>query len=384
MRPPWRRPTAGAPPVVALLWAAAWCACRARGEGSYGAEASSRFLIATFSNPPKVHYMHLSDPIWRPLVADGLKMPGAVCVDPVNMRLFVSDLEAANVYWYQMSFLPEQKLIVQSPRLAAGNVSALGLDIDGVGSLYIAGKLLQPSDGSTMLRGILKQDAIKLATATATQALEPIPVWTQANTDAVGDGQSPQLFEPSGVGVDKFSIFWGNYLRGPETGAVVRSGMSVPITSPEEEVQPLANNVPSTSVVTSLAVTPASVFYSVEGGNLTGGAIYGVSKGKSDVDCGSDGQLCPQVATLDAPTSMAWDGDATIYVASGGSTHGAIHSFASGAVGPHVLVKVTDAKGVSGLAVLNAPDSSGSAARGRWAPAAPLLAAAAVAAAAVG
>jgi len=313
--------------------------------------------------------MHLSDPIWRPLVADGLKIPGAVCVDPVNMRLFVSDLQASSVYWYQMRFLPGQRLIAQSPpRLAAGNVSATGLDIDGVGSLYIAGKLLRPSDGSTMVRGILKQDAIKLATATASQAAEPIPLWTQANTDRVGDGRSPQLFEPSGVGVDKFSIFWGNHLRGLETGAVVRSSMAVPVTSPEEQVQPLANNVPSTSVVTGLAVTPASVFYSVEGANLTGGAIYGVSKGKSGIDCGGDGQLCPQIAALDAPTSMAWDGDATIYVASGGYAHGAIHSFASGAVTPHLLEKVTDAKGVSGLAVLSAPVTSGSAAGGLWPP----------------
>merc|ERR1719356_843038 len=175
-----------------------------------------------------------------------------------------------------------------------------------------------------MVRGILKQDAVKLATATATQALEPVPLWTQANTDPAGDGQSPQLFEPSGVRVDKFSIFWGNYLRGPGTGAVVRSSMAVPATGGQEEVQPLANNVPGTSVVTSLAVTPASVFYSVEGANLTGGTIYGVSKGKAGIDCGGDGRLCPQIATLDAPTSMAWDGDATIYVASGGSKHGAI------------------------------------------------------------
>mmetsp|Transcript_52839 Transcript_52839/g.113191 ORF Transcript_52839/g.113191 Transcript_52839/m.113191 type:complete len:377 (+) Transcript_52839:178-1308(+) len=331
-----------------VLWTGASCAAsRLAGGGGY--------LIASFPSRHEVNYARLPEPLtWRPLVHSGLFEPKALCIDVENSRLFVADPTSERVYWYQLEVLADGRLLTDGrQRIAAHSVIARGLAVDGIGSLYIAGRSVGVPPNLPPMEAVFKQDAIAIATgafATGsgdTAALPPPPqLWTRMNTGAslalgaTSSASSPELFEPSGLALGAFDLFWGNAARGPGTGAVVKASMAPPANRPEDALEALADNVEG---VISLVLTPNDVFYGASGG------IYGVSQRKAGLGCGAESALCPLVAATPHPTGMVWDGDGTIYVADHGS--GGVLSFPSGSKSLHSMRRVGEAGGIFSLAL---------------------------------
>mmetsp|Transcript_23668 Transcript_23668/g.74410 ORF Transcript_23668/g.74410 Transcript_23668/m.74410 type:complete len:387 (-) Transcript_23668:184-1344(-) len=312
------------------------------------------YIIASFPRLRQVNYMRLPDTTWRPLLpSDALLAPQAICIDRENRRLFVADPSAAAVYWYQLKVLSDKRLITDGwRRLASSSIAAFGLAIDSVGSLYISGR----SRGMVPIDGIFKQDAAILATGTSAA---PRSLLTRANTALGPNGTNPQLFEPSGLAVDSFNVYWANTARERHASSVMQASISDdPVfMSPQATVQS-SSQAPGSTIhvslrllsdsvdsITSVALTEAGILYSARGG------VYGVSLSKGDQGCGEERSRCPLVAAVDDPTSVLWDGDGTVYVADRGG--GRICSFASGTLAQHPLEGVAEAQGIHGIALLH-------------------------------
>lgn len=341
----------------AAFWALAlWAgALRAAARLQGVSDAGGGYLIASFPGRQEVNYARLPEPLtWRPLVQGGIFEPQALCVDVQNSRLFVADPAAERVYWYQLEVLADGRLSTDGrQRIAAHSVTARGLAVDGVGSLYIAGRSVGQPPRIPPMEAVFKQDAIAIATGAFAAgigdgtALPPPPqLWTRMNTGAPltwgakSSASSPELFEPSGLALGAFDLFWGNAVRGPGTGAVVKASVAPPANRPEDALEALADNVDG---VSSLVLTPTDVFYGASGG------VYGVSQRKANLGCGAENALCPLVIAAQYPTGMVWDGDGTIYVADHGS--GSVLSFPSGSRSLHSARHAGEAAGIFGLAI---------------------------------
>jgi len=226
-------------------------------------------------------------------------------------------------------------------------VIARGLAVDMLGALYAAGRA-EPLPPAAPTEAIFKVDVHTIETS-ASQEVELAPeahqLWNRDNTVLLtGASSAPQLFEPSGLAVDPFHIFWSNLARGDTTsGSIVKGAAAVPEFEPQRQLQPLADNV---NEVTCLVLTPTHVYYAANG------SVYGVPKGKETASCGNDGVLCPMVSYQESgqalrPTSMVWDGDGSVYLAD--SSTSSIYSFAAGTLSQHLLTRVADGRGVHGL-----------------------------------
>jgi len=335
-------------------------------------DGAERYLIASFPSLGQVQYARLRNPTWLPLITSalGVTTPQAIAVDHVNHRLFIYDAAIGGVVFYQLHVLDDRRLVTDGHRhVAVGAMSAGGLAVDSVGSLYVAGRSM-PTPAAAASEGIFKQDAIAIATAASVGDSQVVPkqIWSRGNTVAASTPNSPQLYEPSGIAVDPFNVYWGNKGRGGSSvvGSVVKAPISALSVHPENAVHAMSDNV---DLVTSLALTPLNIFYATEG------SVYAVPVGKTAGSCGSDGSHCPQVAVAEGlrATGLIWDGDGTVYVADNG--RGAIYGLPSGSATAHALELVVDAPGVFAVSVLDArPDTS--AACGRCAPTAAALLAA--------
>lgn len=317
--------------------------------------SSKQYLIASFPMSRQVNYMVTPDPTWMPLVPqDGLEAPQSICVDRHNRRLFVADPSVGMVYWFQLEMLGDGRLLSDGrQRLAASNIVANGLALDGVGNLYISGR----SHGTTSMDGIFKQDVHELdkgipAAATAVWTSENCVFFPPPGTNA----SAPLIFQPAGIALDAFHVYWGNKVRPPNGTALVQARARGPprqnlpsMTEAAKEryaarynatMKPLADNV---NGVSGILLTPNAVLYAARGG------VYGINLNQAGRGCGADGSLCHRVASVIDPTSMVWDGDGTVYVADRGS--GRVLSFPSGALTKHTVVEAAPARGVFGIAL---------------------------------
>lgn len=319
--------------------------------------SSTQYLIASFPMSRQVNYMKMPDPTWMPLLLqDGFEAPQSICVDRHNRRLFVADPSAGMVYWFQLEMLGDGRLISDGrQRLAASNIVANGLALDSVGNLYISGM----SQGTLSMDGIFKQDVHELdkgipAAATA--------VWTSKSCMFLAppgmNDSAPLIFQPTGIALDAFHVYWGNKVRPPNGTALVQANIVGPprqnlpsLTQAAKErykarynatMKPLADNV---NGVSGILLTPNAVLYAARGG------VYGVNLNQAGRGCGVDGSLCRRVASVIDPTSMVWDGDGTVYVADRGS--GRVLSFPSGTLTKHAVVEAAPARGVFSIALFD-------------------------------
>lgn len=310
------------------------------------------FIVASFPEFKQVNYATTQEPIWRPLIAAGLLFPDTLCIDADNKRLYVADQSAGMVYWYQIS-TPGGRLVTDGQQhVAVRNVLARGLAVDNMGNLYVAGRSLAEPP-LVPVDAIFKLNSISIATALSSGIeVPPTLIWTRNNTK-IG-GESPQIYQPSGLAITPFNIFWGNAVRGQGTGTLVKAPLQPSPTSTQGSLSPLADN---DDAVTSVVLTPRDVFFCAKGG------VYGVPQTKIGADCGEGSSLCPLVAKTPGATAMAWDGDGTIFVAD--RAQGKVMSFPSGSIAQEKPVEpVAAAEGIWGLALL-ADIASPSACNGR-------------------
>jgi hypothetical protein len=334
--------------LLAALWALV-------AQLQFAGVAGNRYLIASFPTLHMVQYAKVDNPTWLPLIngALGLTTPQALAVDHTNNRLFVYDAAQVCVLFYSLTVLADGRLVTDGHKsVAIGAMTVSGIAIDHVGSLYVSGRSM-PMPPLTPSYGIFKQDAVAIATiATGVAAAPPRQIWSRTNTADTSTPDSPQLFEPTGIALDPFNVYWANRGRKSATGSVVKANREPPAVQPEKALHPMSDNVES---VNCIVLTPLNVFYGAQG------AVYAVPVAKSGGSCGGDGSQCPKVAVagqLD-PTGMVWDGDGTIYVADNG--RGGIYGLPSGSATAHELELVVAATGVHSIGYL---DSSPSAAQG--------------------
>lgn len=309
---------------------------------------TDEYIIGSFPGLRQVNYLKLPDLTWRPLLAVDLVNPQAIAVDKRNARLFVVDQPALKIYWYQLITLSDGRLISDGRQhVAVEGVEAKYVAVNDVGDLYFTGKLaaIPPM---TSEQSVMKQDAIALATGLTTN---PVSIWSVSMSGA----ENARLYEPSGLALDSFNVFWGNSVEGSTRGSVVRGSNPAPEVMPETHLNPMADNV---NEVYSIALTALYVFYSGPGG------IYGVPKSKVGASCGTDNAECRRVsATAQTPTSMVWDGDGTVYVADNGRSK--VYSFAAGAIQNDITMQpLVDANGIWGIDMLSITSAAVSATHG--------------------
>lgn len=301
-----------------------------------------KYLIASFPDLKEVAYIKrnpVAETGWVPLVGaqvSKLVSPKALVCDAENQRLFVADPPAQKIYWYNIVVLSDGRIETDhKEHVAAVNYTAYDMSIDTVGNLYFSGKKVVPPPATTQ-DAIFKIAAVDLATA---GPATPMEVWTRA----VSGEPTPTLWQPSGIAVDAFSVYWGNSEKGTSNGALIRgNGMS---RAKSLGMLTTAALVQNTEQVRDLSMTPQSIFYATTDG------IFAIAKNKVGVSCGPNNVDCPLVSNVATDVQgMTFDGDGTIYVAD--NSLGAVYSFPSGSRAAHNLKKVSAAPGVWGLAVL--------------------------------
>jgi hypothetical protein len=324
-----------------------------RGKDEHATYSSNSYLIGAFPNLNMISYARLPDATWRPLIAEGFNAPSVITVDQGNARLFVADTTTSSIYFFQLTFTPEGEIKVGGMKVAATSVNARGLATDGVGNLFIAGRRLAPPPETTQ-EAILKLDAVAIATANAvpaTTTMAPavdaeipyIPgtklaeIWTKANSAPIGG--TAKLYSAAAIAVDPMHIFWGNNMKGTESGSVVQGSMEAG-TESSKGVEALARNAES---VTCMALTSNAVFYGAHGW------LYGFTKSQG-LSCAANDEKCGVVASMPKPTSLAWDGDSTLYISE--ASEGAVYSVPSASTKEHTPQLVISAPGLQALAVV--------------------------------
>lgn len=308
-----------------------------------------RFLIATFPALRQVNYLLTPQSTWLSLVSSGLQAPEALCVDAINMRIYVADVSEAKVFWYQLQHSADGGLALNGGQhLALAGFSARSLAIDGAGNLLLAGRHL-PEPPAQPSEGIYEMRSVALAPATGEADLDR--VWPP------GEDSSGEPLVSTGLAVDPFNVYWGRAPTSKSAVALERTMRAAPAHSAGSSVIAMADNVAS---VRAVSLTPAALLYS------TTHSLHAVSRTKSGASCSDAGfgaslDLCPAIAVVQDATGLAFDGDGTVFIADHGA--GAVLALASGslpATAPSPT-QVAESDGIWGLAVL--PSASSCAAR---------------------
>eukprot|EP00929_Paragymnodinium_shiwhaense_P108305 TRINITY_DN74622_c0_g1_i1.p1 TRINITY_DN74622_c0_g1~~TRINITY_DN74622_c0_g1_i1.p1 ORF type:complete len:437 (+),score=75.56 TRINITY_DN74622_c0_g1_i1:71-1381(+) len=312
------------------------------------AAESRRYLIASFPDMKQVAYCHLPDNVWRPLVMGIIAEPRGVAVDAASARLYVADAALGKIFWYQLSVRSDGLLKTDNQQyLAVDGFVAKWLAVNGVGDLYFTGKAIVQAP-ATSYDAVYRQDGVNIVKGRAT-AVAPMEVYSRANTGM----PASKVWMPSGIGVDTFSIYWGNQESGSTHGSVVKAPR-LNIASVQGVPSSPAGAITLDSrfeEVRGLMVTTTNIYF------LTPAGVYGVPKSSANT---VDDPTAGLVASLPAddvnlaafdPKSIAWDGDGTAYVTD--ITAGVVYAFPAMDLENHQFTKFVDAPGVHGVTVAN-------------------------------
>mmetsp|Transcript_44561 Transcript_44561/g.102898 ORF Transcript_44561/g.102898 Transcript_44561/m.102898 type:complete len:391 (-) Transcript_44561:20-1192(-) len=222
----------------------------------------------------------------------GLQNVGGIAVEQQSggAVLYVSDLEAGNVYGYDL-WASGSFLHVGRQRRVAESVASSGLklSVDKYGALYYTG-----TQAGQVGRIDTRSDA------NYTEVLYDV------NTDAV-------VSSPGGVAVDNFFVYWANEADGESAGSIVK-GMERP-----EEVAAFTegeNASSGTSSNTTYPIALVSNIPTVQGlclarDNLfytdANGPLYGIKS--------AGGGTVTSVYNFSSPRGCAYDTEGTLYVA---------------------------------------------------------------------
>lgn len=281
----------------------------------------TKYLIVSAPKYGKVDYLAIpGDNTPRALIDTGLKSPQGLAVDLKRDMLFVADPDVRKIFMYKLVFTNGFLMVDdKGASVAAQNVEARWVAVDGVGNLFFTDELTNviqkvPADA---IHGTVRRTTPKM----------------------VYDGEAvSEVNRPGGIAVDNFHVFWSNKAIGTQVGSVVK-GMEEPGASLADSASSVAQIAKNSNKVYGVCLSQNNVYYTnseqfMFGVKKNGGAIATISDQFSE------------------PRGCAWDGDGTVFVADKGKN--AIFAFPGNmhTLGPAQMTKVADFEDAFGLTVI--------------------------------
>jgi sugar lactone lactonase YvrE len=278
------------------------------------ASEPTRYLIVSAPKLAKIEYFTLPDTTPNPLIDTGLRSPQGLAEDRKRRVLYVADPDLRKVLSYELTVKEGTLLVEGQPTVAAQNVEARWVAVDGQGDLFFTDEA-----ANVIMR-------VSSADVNAGNA-HPVVVYSGA--------QTPEVNRPGGVAVDNFNVFWSNKAVGTQVGSVVK-GDEEPQTAKKHVLAKIAENA---NKVYGVCLSQNNVFYTD-----TQKFLFGVKKSGGAIATVSDGLLGPRGCT--------WDGESTVFVAD--KAAGAIYSFPGNMpnLSPARLSKFASYDDAFGLAVV--------------------------------
>jgi len=249
------------------------------------------------------------------------------------------------IWWYTLHRRPNGLLETAGRRFAAvEGYAAQWLAVNGQGDLYFTG---QPSEagknGSKQgdLTCVYRQDAADISRGISRH---PVEIYSRSNT---GNPNS-KAWQPSGVAVDSFYVYWGNHEQGKKHGSIVR-GVRKNLGTLNLGTRLLKMN-DAIDEVRGMAATGTHIFF------LGPAGVYGMPKNQPDtVHNDTIGLIAAAPGDSNNaanwnPMSIAFDGDATLYFTD--TSNGVVYSLPAQNAAGHRLTKFTDAPGVHGVSLI--------------------------------
>jgi len=278
-----------------------------------------KYLVISAPRLSKVVYMKIGDKggQTRPLIDSGLKSPQGVAVDQKRQKLYVTDPDSRKIFSYNLVFNNGVLLTDGKQAVAAQNVEARWVAVDGVGSIFFTDErdnLIQKVSAEKILRG------------------DPTPTVMYSGISV------SQVSAPGGIATDNFHVFWTNKAVGTLVGSVVKGFETPPETNVAASVKAIAKNAVK---VYGVCLSMNNVFYTD-----SESYVYAVKK--------TGGAIAEVTAKLLHPRGCTWDGDGTIYIADKGGN--AVYSFPGNmhTLTPMKLTKTVDFEDAFGVAVISA------------------------------
>mmetsp|Transcript_110442 Transcript_110442/g.323094 ORF Transcript_110442/g.323094 Transcript_110442/m.323094 type:complete len:383 (-) Transcript_110442:68-1216(-) len=227
----------------------------------------------------------------------GLRSPHGVALKQGcgSAVLYVSDVEAQDIFAYELTESPMGGLQVGSQRRVRQGVAgdAEWLAVDSLGNLFLT------SPGSGQVQTIPARSLFSSENLT-----EPATVLFSADA-------SPAVAAPAGVAVDGFFVYWANQNGGGDAGPIAR-GPERAAAAEQHPPKVVANGGGAYEAMASnVCLARDNAFFT--GGT---GSVFAT---KTFLDGSGDGSNMMEVASgLAEPRGCAYDGESTLYVADGG------------------------------------------------------------------
>lgn len=285
-------------------------------SGAAAYEAHKYLLISTPFNHKVVYVKLGEDKTIHPLIDAGLKSPQGLAVDQKKNKLYVADPDSRKIFGFNLLFNNGVLLTDGKQEVAAQNVDARWVAVDGVGHIFFTDErynLIQKVTADRLLRG------------------DPTPA-------VIYSGNSvSQVSGPGGIAVDNFHVFWTNKVVGNLVGSVVKGFEEPPATNVAASVKAIAKNA---GKVYGVCLSMNNVFYTD-----ADKYVYAVKK--------TGGAIATVTDKLIQPRGCVWDRDGTVFVADKGGN--AIYSLPGNmhTLTPMRLTKVVDFGDAFGLAVIS-------------------------------
>jgi len=355
--------------------------------------APMQILIMSSPKEQKIVYLQLKNlkgyspqydwpvlpPRVSPLIDAGLTTPMGLAVDRTHGYIYVADLDGNSIFRYTFFVVDgsagEKKLISDGVQLTVvtgkeprwvscdihGNLYFTDQATGGGGAVFkldyaTIQELASEKFTAADLQTVQEAEEEELAQAEAAEKLAksgnklpqtPAPPPKPIIHILYEKSANPNVYKPSGIATNGVDLFWGNEKGGDSAGSVVEGEVHpvAPATSGDSEEGAPTFTTKSISMnsgeVFGLALTPSYIIYGEGTQN-----IYGVKY--------SGGAVTTFTNKLQAPRGIAYDGDATAYVADQGSQ--AVYSFPCGILAPVGITRIVGFHDVYGLAILNEND----------------------------
>jgi len=277
-----------------------------------------KYLLISTPSMGKVVYINLratNTEQTKPLIDSGLSAPEGLAVEQSKKILYVADPELKAIYRYQLLVEDGELLQDGTRQVAAQNVEARWIAVDGVGNLFF-------TDESA--------NTISFVSANKLRGGVPTP-------EILYNGATvAQVSSPGGIAADNFHIYWSNKSAGVTVGSVIRGLEDVP----NESVLDMSTLAQNAMKVYGVCLSQNNVFYTNEEQY-----VYGVKK-----TGGGIGEVSDQFVK---PRGCTWDGDGTVFVAD--RDQNAVYSFASNmrAITAAHRTKVVECDDAFGLAIIS-------------------------------
>jgi len=300
-------------PSVAL-----WALLSCYGVGAFEV---NKYLIISAPRLSKIVYMKIgTDKITHVLIDSGLRSPQGLCVDGKRNKLYVADPDAKKIYGYNLLFTAGVLMTDGLQAVAAQNVEARWVAVDGVGSIFFTDErnnMISKVSGDNVLRG------------------DPTPQVLYSSSTVT------EVSAPGGIAVDNYHAFWANKIAGTQVGSIERAFEVPPDTDIGTSVTSISSNA---AKVYGVCLVNDNVFYT-----NSETFIYGVKKKGGAIATISDHMIQPRGCT--------WDEDGTVYVADKGSN--GVYEFAGNmhVLTPVRLTKVVDFEDAYGVATVSRASS---------------------------